>query len=70
MIIMNNMVILHILIIQIWKNNYYGNPMFNSINIAYEQIDDDEIFSYGIAQPNKIMQNNFEVKEKKKKFFE
>ena len=47
------------------KNNYYGNPMFNSINNAYEQIDDDEIFSYGIAQPNKLMQNNFEVKEKK-----
>jgi len=47
------------------KNNYYGNQMFNTINNTYEQIDDDELFSYGIAQPNKLMKNNFDVKEKK-----
>ena len=42
------------------KNNYYGNQMFNTINNTYEQIDDDELFSYGITQSN-----NFEVKEKR-----
>ena len=42
------------------KNNYYGNQMFNPINDTYEQIDDDELFSYGITQSN-----NFEVKEKR-----